>query len=364
MRMKVPFATVEKIHKNIRDEMIEKFTSVYDKGWFIQGEECRAFEKEFAAWNDAEYAVGVATGLDAIYLSLKALGIGVGDEVIIPSNTFIATALAVSYTGASIVMVDPDKKTYNMDGSCLEEVVTKKTRAIIPVHLYGQAAEMDEILLFAKKYSLYIIEDCAQAHGATYKGKKVGTFGDVGCFSFYPGKNMGALGDGGAIITDSEDLAKKIRSLGNYGSAQKYHHIYQGTNSRLDEIQAAFLRIKLKYLDSYNEERRRIAAIYLSKVKNDKIVLPMVGESRVHVWHLFPIMCSTRDELKAYLKEHDIETLCHYPIPIADQEAYKTVSLPKLPMAAYISECELSLPMYNGMSMEELEYVIGILNQY
>ena len=362
--MQVPFSTFDRMHKEIREEMIKKFEEVYDKGWFIQGSECEAFEQEFAFWNNAAYSVGVATGLDALYLSLKALGIQAGDEVIIPSNTFIATALAVSYTGAKIVLVDPDSKTYNMCGKGLEEAITDKTKAIIPVHLYGQTAEMDEIMEIARKNNLKVVEDCAQAQGALYKGEKAGTFGDIGCFSFYPGKNLGALGDGGAIITNNKELADKVRALGNYGSAEKYRHVYQGTNSRLDEVQAGFLRIKLQHLKEYNEERNSHARKYLERIKNPKIQLPQIGENRTHIWHIFAVMCEQRDEFQLYLKEHRIGTVCHYPIAISDQAAYKKEHLPRTEFALYSASHELSLPMYVGMTEEEIEYVSDVINQF
>lgn len=362
--MKVPFSTFAPMHGEIREEMLAKFAEVYDRGWFIQGGECEAFEQEFAAWNDAAYCVGVATGLDAIYLALKALGIGAGDEVIVPSNTFIATALAVSYTGAKVVLVDPDEKTYNLCGKGLEDAYTPRCKAVIPVHLYGQAAEMDEILAFAKEKGLYVLEDCAQSHGATYKGKKVGTFGDVGCFSFYPGKNLGALGDGGAIVTNNKELADRIRCLGNYGSTKKYHHTYLGTNSRLDEVQAALLRIKLTHLDSYNAARNQVAERYLAGIRNPKIRLPQVGENRNHVWHLFAVMCEDREALKVHLENAGVGTVCHYPIAIADQACYAAENLAHLPIAEYIAASELSLPMYYGMTDEEVQYVIDAVNAF
>lgn len=362
--MKVPFSTFAPMHSEIREEMLAKFAQVYDRGWFIQGSECESFEKEFAAWNGAQYCVGVATGLDAIYLALKAMGIGAGDEVIVPSNTFIATALAVSYTGAKVVLVDPDEVTYNLCGKGLEEAYTPCCKAIIPVHLYGQAAEMDDILAFAKEKGLYVLEDCAQSHGATYKGKKVGTFGDVGCFSFYPGKNLGALGDGGAIISNNKELAEKIRCLGNYGSTKKYHHTYLGTNSRLDEVQAALLRIKLTHLDDYNKARNAVAEKYIAGIKNPKIRLPRVGLNRTHVWHLFAVLCDDREALKAHLEERGIGTVCHYPIAIADQECYQKEQLAHLLLAEYIAASELSLPMYYGMTDEEVQYVIDAVNAF
>lgn len=362
--MKVPFATFDTMHAELRAEMQQKFLDVYDRGWFINGTECQEFEKEFAEWNNCNYAVGLATGLDALHLALKALEIGEGDEVIVPSNTFIATALAVSYVGAKVVLVDPDPITYNMCAKGLEEAITSATKAIIPVHLYGQAAEMDAIMEIARKHNLYVIEDCAQAHGATYKEQKIGTFGDIGAFSFYPGKNLGALGDGGAIITNNKELAEKIKCLGNYGSDYKYHHIVKGTNSRLDELQAAFLRIKLHHLAEYNVERNIIAQKYLRGIKNPKIKLPVIGDHRTHVWHIFPIMCDDRKMFCSYLEKNGIGTVIHYPIAIADQIAYKDENLPKLPLAKYIAESEVSLPLYIGMTNEDINYVIDIINKF
>lgn len=362
--MKIPFSTFERMHGALRTEMIQKFTEVYDKNWFIGGEECKKFDEEFSKWNGSKYAVGVATGLDAIYLALKALEVGEEDEVIVPSNTFIATALAVSYVGAKVVLVDPDPVTYNLSANGLEEAITEKTKAIIAVHLYGQTAEMDEIMKIASKHNLKVIEDCAQAHGATYKGKKAGTFGDVGCFSFYPGKNLGALGDGGAIITDSKELEEKIRALGNYGSVQKYHHVYKGTNSRLDEMQAGFLRIKLPHLEAWNTERNKVAQRYCAEITNPHIKLPVVGEHRTHIWHIFAVMCDNREKFQKYMKENGIDTAIHYPIAISDQGAYKEDYLKTLPIAEKIAAQEVSLPMFIGMTKEEVDYIIDVINKY
>ncbi len=362
--MKIPFSTFGPMHEMMRDEMLEAFTRVYDKGWFIQGSECDAFEKEFADYNNRKYCVGCATGLDAIYLALKAMGIKAGDEVICPSNTFIATVLAVSYTGAKPVLVEPDELTYNMCGKGLEDALSEKTKAVIAVHLYGQTAEMDEICAFAKKHGLRLVEDCAQAHGATYKGKKAGSFGDAAAFSFYPGKNLGALGDGGAVVTDDEELAKKIRALGNYGSVAKYDHRYQGTNSRLDEMQAAFLRVKLRSLDEMNAFRNKVAMRFLKEIKNDKIKLPKIGDNRTHVWHIFAVMADDKADFKKYLDENGIGHNEHYPIPIHRQGAYLDEKLGSFPFAEYISASEISLPMYYGMSDEEIEYIIDVLNRY
>ena len=362
--MKVPFATMQVMHKEIRKEMLDKLTEIYDKGWYIGGEECKKFEEEYAKYVGTKYCVGTGNGLDALRLAILALDIGEGDEVIVPSNTYIATALAVSYTGARPVLVDPDIETYNLSEKGIEEAITKKTKAIIIVNLYGQSGDMDEIIKIAKKHKLYVIEDCAQSHNSLYKGKKTGTFGDVGCFSFYPGKNLGALGDAGAVVTNNKKIADKVRAIANYGSLEKYKHIYKGINSRLDEMQAGMLRIKLKKLDKYTKERQRLANIYLEKITNPKIVLPKVGENRTHVWHVFAIRCKTRDDLQEYLKKHDIGTIIHYPISIAKQKAYKDDKLNDLPIARQIAREELSLPMYYGMTDEEINYVIDVINKY
>ena len=362
--MKIPFASFDVMHKEIESEILEKFKEVYKKNWYIKGTEVFEFEKEFAKYCGRSYCVGTGNGLDAIYLSLRALGIGAGDEVLVPSNTYIATALAVTYTGAKPILVEPDLNTYNMSLNGLEEAINEKTKAIIPVHLYGQAAEMDVVLKVAEKYGLCVVEDCAQAHGATYKGKKVGTFGNIGCFSFYPGKNLGALGDAGAVVTNDKNLVEKVRMLGNYGSIEKYKHKYLGNNSRLDELQAAFLRIKLKHLDSYNIARRRVAQRYLKEICNPQIILPIVGENRTHVWHIFAIRCEQRDRFKEYLEQEGIMTVCHYPIPIYQQEAYQNIITGEYPISQLISKQEISLPMYYGMTDEEINYVIKKVNDF
>mgnify|MGYP005769613481 CR=1 FL=1 len=362
--MKVPFATFNRMHGEIKSEMTEAFERVYDKGWFIQGEECKKFEEEFASWNNSLYCIGVATGLDALYITLKVLGIGSNDEVIVPSNTFIATTLAINYAGATPVLVDPDPVTYNLCGSGLEAAITSKTKAIMPVHLYGQSAQMDSIMDIANRHNLLVIEDCAQAHGATYKGKKVGNFGIAGCFSFYPGKNLGALGDGGAIVTNNKDLANRIRIFSNYGSDRKYHHIVKGTNSRLDELQASFLRIKLRHLNEYNAERNTIACKYIHGINNPLIQLPQIGNDRNHIWHIFPIMCKERERLQDYLKDHGIETVCHYPIALCNQPCYSSDNLQAQDIAIKIAAEELSLPMFVGMEADEIQYVIDVINNF
>lgn len=362
--MKIPFSTMKYMHDEIKNEMLSKFEDIYDKGWYILGEEVDNFEKDFATYIGTKYCIGVGNGLDALRLSLMALGIGEGDEVIVPSNTYIATVLAVSYTGAKPVLVDPDVDTYNLSGKGIEEKINSNTKAIIAVHLYGQSSDMDEINEIAKKHNLYVIEDCAQSHNSLYKGKKTGTLSDVGCFSFYPGKNLGALGDAGAVVTDNEEIANMVRALSNYGSVKKYHHIYKGINSRLDEVQAGLLRIKLKHLDEYTVDRQKTAQKYLDGIKNDKITLPKVGNDRTHVWHVFAIRCKSRDDLQKYLENNGISTVIHYPISIAKQEAYKDDNLEDLEFAKIIADEELSLPLYYGMSDEEVNYVIEVLNKY
>lgn len=363
--MKIPFVDLNPMHNEIRQELDSAYNKVMDNSLFIQGEECKKFEEEFAAYCGVKYCVGVATGLDALYLILKAMNIGTGDEVIVPSNTYIATALAVSYAGATPVFVEPDIKTYNIDVSKIEEKITSKTKAIIAVHLQGRTADMDGVKAIADKYNLKVIEDAAQAHGATYKGKKAGALGDAAGFSFYPGKNLGALGDGGCVATDSKELADKVRALGNYGSDYKYHHIYKGTNSRLDELQAAFLRVKLRHLDKWNKDRQRIADMYFNGIKNSKIIMPLkTDDEYYHIYHVFAIRTENRDELERYLSEHGIGTVKHYPIPMHLQEAYKELHLNvgDLPIAEEISKTILSIPMYYGIDENYVKNVIKLIN--
>ena len=306
--MKVPFVSFLPMEKELDKDLRAAFERVYTRSWYIGGVEDEEFEKAFAQYCTTEYCVGVGNGLDALMLALKALGVGAGDEVIVPSNTYIATALAVTYVGAKLVFVEPDIRTFNINPENIEAAITDKTKAIMPVHLYGQACDMDPIMEIAKKHNLFVVEDCAQAHGATYKGKKIGSFGDAAGFSFYPGKNLGALGDAGATVTNNKELADKVRALGNYGSDYKYHHIYQGNNSRLDEMQAAFLSAKLPHLEKINVERRRIAQKYLDGINNSEVVLPYVPEDMVPVWHIFGIRCKRRAELEKFLNEAGIGT--------------------------------------------------------
>ena len=364
--MKIPFVTFKPMEAELDKELRDAFNRVFTRSWYIEGEEDEAFEKAFAEYCDSKYCVGVGNGLDALFLALKALGVGAGDEVIVPSNTYIATALAVTYVGATPVFVEPDIRTFNIDPTKIEAAITKNTKAIMPVHLYGQPCDMDPIMTIAKKYGLFVVEDCAQAHGAAYKGKVIGSFGDAAGFSFYPGKNLGALGDAGATVTNDEELAKKVRALGNYGSDYKYHHIYKGNNSRLDELQAAFLAAKLPHLNSMNEERRRIAQKYIDGIKNEEVILPYIPEYANPVWHIFGIRCKRRDELEKFLNDAGIGTNKHYPIPMHLQECYKDLGFKErdFPIAEEISATELSIPMYYGMTDEEVQYVIDKINEF
>lgn len=364
--MKIPFVSFLPMEKELNDYLSGAFDRVFNRSWYIEGVEDEAFEKAFAEYCGTKYCVGVGNGLDALMLALKALNIGEGDEVIVPSNTYIATALAVTYVGAKPVFVEPDIRTFNINPALIEAAITEKTKAIMPVHLYGQACDMDSIMEVARKYGLRIVEDCAQAHGATYKGQKVGTFGDAAGFSFYPGKNLGALGDAGALVTNDKYLADKVRALGNYGSDYKYHHIYKGNNSRLDELQAAFLAVKLPHLDRMNVERRRIAQKYTEGIKNMKVITPYVPEECIPVWHIYGIRCPERDALEKHLNEKGIGTNKHYPIPMHLQECYKDLNIAQgvLPIAEEISGTELSIPMYYGMTDEEVQYVIDAINEF
>lgn len=364
--MNIPFSTFKNMHAQIKPEMQEAFERCYDKGWFIQGTEYTAFEEEFAAFCGVKHGVGVGNGLDAIFLTLRAMNIGAGDEVIVPSHTFIATALAVTYTGATPIFCEVDENSFNINPDNIEALITKKTKVIIAVHLYGQTADMDEINAIAKAYNLYVIEDSAQSHGALYKGKKAGSLGNAGAFSFYPGKNLGALGDGGAVTTNNEELAKKIHALGCYGSNKKYVHEYLGVNSRLDELQCAFLRIKLKHLNEWTKERQDIAEKYFESIVNPKIKLPVVSTDCEHVWHLFVIRCEKRDTLQSYLEEKGIGTVIHYPTPMHLQRAFVDLGYKKgdLPIVEALSDTVLTLPLYIGMTDEEIQYVASALNAF
>ncbi len=362
--MNIPFLDLKAPHDELREELQEAFERVLDAGWYIQGNEVKQFEKEFADYCEAEHCIGVGNGLDALHLILRAYDIGKGDEVIVPSNTYIATWLAVSYADAKPIPVEPDVRTYNLDPAKIEAAITPRTKAIMVVHLYGQSADMDAINTIGKKYNLKIIEDAAQAHGARYKGKRVGTLGDAAGFSFYPGKNLGAIGDGGAVTTNDAELAKKIRVLGNYGSQVKYHNEVKGYNSRLDELQAAFLRAKLQTLDAWNDRRKEIANEYLSQFSSRNIVLPYVPEWADPVWHLFVVRTKTREAFQASLLQQGINTMIHYPIPPHLQPSYAELNYKQgnFPIAELIHREVLSLPIGPHMSNQQVELVTATVN--
>jgi len=362
--MNIKYTDFERMHGPISDELAKCYKEVYDSQWFIQGKKLEQFEREYADYCGAKYCVGVGNGLDALRLILKACNIGEGDEVIVPANTFIATVLAISYEGATPVFVEPDEKTLLINPKLIEEKITDKTKAIMVVHLYGRMAAMNEIMEIANKYGLMVFEDAAQAHGAQLEGIKAGNWGDASAFSFYPGKNLGALGDAGAVTTNKKEIADKVRALGSYGSKIKYKHEYKGINSRLDEIQAAFLSVKLAKLDEWTKERQRIAKCYYAGINNNKIVLPEYEEN--NVYHIFPVFCENRDELQAYLQEKGVFTLIHYPTAIHLQEAYKDLNMGEgtFPITEKICATELSIPLYPGMKEEEIQYVIKCINEF
>lgn len=365
MKEKIPFATVERIHAQYASELRHAYETVVDSSWFIGGTPCEKFEEEFAQYCGTKYGIGCGNGLDALMLSLRAMDIGAGDEVIVPSFTFIATALAVAYAGATPVFVEVAPETALIDPALIEDAITEKTKAIIAVHLYGQMAPMDQICAIAKKHGLKVLEDAAQSHGAVYQGKRAGSWGDAGCFSFYPGKNLGALGDAGGVVTSDAELAGKVRAIGNYGAEKKYVHDYMGVNSRLDALQAAFLQAKLKHLDTWCAERRDIAGRYLAGIKNPKIKLPVVKHG-TPVWHLFVVRCDERDRLQEYLEEQGIGTNIHYPIPMHEQKAFAGYGLPhgSFPIAERLASTVLSIPMFNGMTGEEVSTVIETINKF
>ncbi len=364
--MDIPYLKLANIHDPLKDELKAKFNEVLESEWFIQGKQGEIFEKQFAAFCGSRYCVGVGNGLDAIRVILQAYGIGEGDEVIVPANTFIATVLAVSYVGAVPVLVDADIQTYNIDAAKIEAKITSKTKAIIVVHLYGRAVEMAPVWELAQRYGLKVIEDSAQAHGAVYQGTTTGNLGDAAAFSFYPGKNLGALGDGGAVTTNDEQLAKKVRAICTYGSYQKYRHEFKGCNSRLDEIQAALLSVKLPHLREWNEERKDIAARFNSEIDNPLFVLPKVDNRDGHVFHVYPLLCQSRAKLIDYLEKKGIHTNVHYPTPIPRQGAYQDLQVDMMdyPVTERICSEEVSIPLYPGMTNVEIDYIIHTLNQY
>lgn len=362
--MKVPFASFKPLHEKLKKDIFHEFEEVYDNSWFINGSKVEEFESNFAQYCGSKYCIGCGNGLEAIELILKGYGIGQGDEVIVCAHTFIASALAISKAGATPVLVEPNEDYCLINPDKIEEKITEKTKAIVAVQLYGQACDMDKINQIAKKHDLKVIEDAAQAHGALYNGNRVGSLADAAAFSFYPGKNLGALGDAGAVVTKDSKLAQSVREYANYGASVKYHHNVKGTNSRLDEIQAAFLNTKLKYLDETNDFRKQVAQQYLESINNPEIILPQVALNNDHVWHVFVVRTEQRNELQKYLEEKGIQTVIHYPIPIHKQLAYRELNNMKFPIAEDIANSVLSLPMYYGMSDSEIEYVIDTINSF
>jgi len=370
----IKFLDLQRINLFYEEEIEQVLNDVLRSGWYILGEKVNMFEKNFAEYCGVKFCIGVANGLDALTIILRAyIELGTmqeGDEIIVPANTYIATILAVSNNKLKPVLIEPDINTYNIDTEKIELEITDKTKAIIPVHLYGQVVEMNKIYNLAQKYNLKVIEDSAQAHGAFFNGKRTGSLGDAAGFSFYPGKNLGALGDGGAITTNDGGLAEAIRALRNYGSHKKYLNIFKGFNSRLDEIQAAVLNVKLKYLDKENQKRKECAQYYLSNIRNNKIVLPKINsnlpisESGNHVWHLFVIRINNRDKLQKYLYDNGVQTVIHYPVPPHHQQAYNEWKNLSLPITEKIHSEVLSLPISPVLTFEEMDLIIHKLNRY
>lgn len=368
----IPFLDLQAINAQYRAELVEACNRVIDSGWYIGGKELESFEKNFAEYCGTQFAIGVANGLDALILTLRAwkeLGkLQDGDEVIVPSNTYIASILAITANNLTPVLVEPDLATYNIDPLKIEEAITAKTKVILPVHLYGQLAAMPDIMHIAKKHNLLVLEDSAQSHGAQIEGKKAGNWGDASGFSFYPGKNLGALGDAGAITTNDAELAQTLKALRNYGSHEKYKNLFVGVNSRLDEIQAAMLDVKLKHLDAEVKHRRIIANMYLEGIKNPELSLPLTdtdaSQYDQHVWHLFVVRSGNREALQQYLAENGVQTLIHYPIPPHKQQAYKEWNDLSYPISEKIHDEVMSLPIGPTLSLEDVEKVIQLCNSF
>lgn len=356
----IPFLSFEGTNNAIRAEALQAFQKFFDSQYYVLGESVKEFEKKYAAFNNVAHCVGVGNGLEALHLSLRVLGIKQGDEVIVPSNTYIATVLAISQVGATPIFVEPRLNTYNLNPDLLEASITSRTKAIMPVHLYGQSCEMDKIMHIAQKYQLFVVEDNAQAHGAMYGGQMTGSFGDINATSFYPSKNLGALGEAGAITTNNIKLSQDCTTLRNYGSAKRYYNEVKGFNSRLDELQAAILNIKLNYLAAWTEERKRIATLYKERLQNvGDLVLPYIADQATHVYHLFVIRTQKRNELQAYLQDKGIGTVIHYPVPPHLQKAYQELGYTRgtFPIAEEIAETCLSLPLYIGLSENKVDII-------
>lgn len=363
--MKIAANRLDRGFFKYQEELEQKALEVLRSGWYVLGPEVEGFEKEFAAYVGSDHCVGLASGLDALWLAFRVLGIGPGDEVLVPANTYIASVMGITINGATPVFVEPDA-FYNIDADRLEQHLSERTKAVLVVHLYGQACRMDKVVAFCKKHQLKLVEDCAQSHGACFQGKMTGTFGDIGCFSFYPSKNLGAFGDAGAIVTDQEELAKAMRMYRNYGSEKRYYNKVVGANSRLDELQAGLLRVRLKHLPELTAERKALAKRYSEEIHNDKLLLPSVCEGAESVWHQYVIRTRERDRLIAYLSDLDIHTIIHYPIPPHLSEAYAYLGWKEgdFPITEAYANTVLSIPMYNGMTFEEQSRVIQVLNDF
>lgn len=351
----------EKYQKEFEAKALEVLRS----GWYVLGNEVKLFEEEFASYIGTKNCVGLASGLDALWIAFRVLGIGQGDEVIVQANTYIASVMGITINGATPIFVEPDEY-YQIDVKRIEEKITDRTKAILVVHLYGQCAQMDKIITICKKHNLRLVEDCAQSHGAMFNGKQTGSFGDIGCFSFYPSKNLGAFGDAGAIVTNNDKIAEDVRVFRNYGSEKRYYNKVVGTNSRLDEIQAGLLRVRLHHINELNEERAKLAKNYSMKIRNENIILPQTKENASMVWHQYVIRCDSRDDLIRYMSENEVGSLIHYPIPPHLSEAYAKLGYRQgdFPLTEKYANSVLSIPMYNGMTMEEQNYVIKVLNEY
>lgn len=360
----IKFLDLEKINNRFREEIDSELKEILDSGWYLQGKKNQKFAENFAEFCGVKHCLGVANGLDALNLIIKAYGFSNGDEIIVPANTYIASILAISQNGCTPILVEPDIKTYNINPDLIEEKITERTKAIMVVHLYGQAVQMKKIWELAKKYNLKIIEDSAQAHGSVYDGIKTGALGDASGFSFYPGKNLGCMGDGGCVTTNDDELFEKIKAIANYGSDRKYHHIYKGVNSRLDEIQAAVLNVKLKYLDKDNARRREISKYYRENIKNRIIILPETYDESAHVWHVFAVRTPERDRFQKYLEENNIQTIIHYPTPPHKQGAYQEWNNLSYPISEEIHRTIISLPISPVMTDDEVQRVTEVINEY
>lgn len=348
-----------------QEEFEQKALDVLRSGWYVLGNEVKSFEEEFAAYTGGKYCVGLASGLDALWIAFRILGIGKGDEVLVQGNTYIASVMGITINGATPVFIEPDEY-FNIDASKLEEKITPRTKAILVVHLYGQASNMGPIMEVARKHNLRVVEDCAQSHGAKFNGQMTGTFGDIGCFSFYPSKNLGAFGDAGGIVTNDPKIADDVRVFRNYGSEKRYYNRVVGTNSRLDELQAGLLRVRLSHIQELEDDKRRICMRYLQELNNDNIELPRIRQGATHIWHQFVIKSDRRQELIDYLNEKEIGTIIHYPIPPHMSEAYQYLQIPEgsLPITEKYAQTVLSIPLYNGMTDDEQSYVIDAINQF